>query len=482
MRAARLTSATRALVPEARAAAEDDWGREYLDRILAVRVVDGIDGALEHVARYGSRHTEAICTRDEAHAARWRSEVDAACVVVNASTRFHDGGELGLGAEIGIATSKLHWRGAMGLEALTTFQWVVEGDGQTRDRLAREETRLTTKKRAGTGSGEGGRPRIKSSHERVLEGSAGEAQEEGVAGRTARRRERRARPPSTAGGTCARRGPGTTSAQPDRSGAWSMATDSARDTATAIAVAALDKKAVGLEILDVAGKVDYADFLVIMTGRSDRHAQALAQGIEEALKKQGVRPVAVEGLPHGRWVLMDFGDVVVHVFQDEARQLYDLDGPLARRAPSACPVEAARRGAAPRVRDSQANHGLGTLPPPPRDVVLEVELPPGARAGHRAHRAEDGALGPRAVVQAEAPRDVRVTVGIAAVERPPVVQVDDGRVRVLRAAHPRERQLAPEHARIRLDRRRARGARSSPRSRARRAIRAASRSSSDRST
>jgi glutamate-5-semialdehyde dehydrogenase len=123
---------TRALVPEALPAAADDWGREFLDPILAVRVVDGVGGALEHVERYGSRHTEAICTGDERHAERWRREVDAACVVVNASTRFHDGGELGLGAEIGIATSKLHWRGAMGLEALTTFQWVVEGTGQTR--------------------------------------------------------------------------------------------------------------------------------------------------------------------------------------------------------------------------------------------------------------------------------------------------------------------------------------------------------------
>ena len=123
---------TRALVPEAKSASDDDWGREYLDRILAVRVVDGLDGALQHVERYGSRHTEAIATRDAGHAERWRREVDAACVVVNASTRFHDGGELGLGAEIGIATSKLHWRGAMGLESLTTFQWVVDGDGQTR--------------------------------------------------------------------------------------------------------------------------------------------------------------------------------------------------------------------------------------------------------------------------------------------------------------------------------------------------------------
>ncbi len=123
---------TRALVPQARPAADDDWGREYSDRVLAVRVVDGIDAALEHVARFGSRHTEAICTRDPAHADRWRREIDAACVAVNASTRLHDGGELGLGAEIGTATSKLHWRGAMGLEGLTTFQWIVDGDGQTR--------------------------------------------------------------------------------------------------------------------------------------------------------------------------------------------------------------------------------------------------------------------------------------------------------------------------------------------------------------
>jgi glutamate-5-semialdehyde dehydrogenase len=123
---------TCALVPEARPAREGDWGTEFIDRILAVRVVDGLDGALQHIERYGSRHTEAICTRDARHADRWRREIDAACVVVNASTRFHDGGELGLGAEIGIATSKLHWRGAMGLEALTTFQWVLDGEGQTR--------------------------------------------------------------------------------------------------------------------------------------------------------------------------------------------------------------------------------------------------------------------------------------------------------------------------------------------------------------
>jgi glutamate-5-semialdehyde dehydrogenase len=123
---------TRALVPEAVPAAPEDYGREFLDTILAVRVVDGIGGAIEHVTEYGSGHTEAILTRDAAHAERWRREVDAACVVVNASTRFHDGGELGLGAEIGIATSRLHWRGPMGLESLTTMKWIVEGEGQIR--------------------------------------------------------------------------------------------------------------------------------------------------------------------------------------------------------------------------------------------------------------------------------------------------------------------------------------------------------------
>ncbi len=123
---------TCALVPVARPANEDDWGREFLDKIIAIRVVDGLDGALLHIARHGSGHTEAICTKNADHAARFRHEVDAACVVVNASTRFHDGGELGLGAEIGIATSRLHWRGPMGLEALTTNKWVVEGEGQTR--------------------------------------------------------------------------------------------------------------------------------------------------------------------------------------------------------------------------------------------------------------------------------------------------------------------------------------------------------------
>jgi ribosome-associated protein len=121
----------------------------------------------------------------------------------------------------------------------------------------------------------------------------------------------------------------------------SVASDSARELAISIAAAALDKKAVGLEVLDVAGKVDYADFLVLMTGRSDRQVQALAQGIEAALRDKGRRPLSVEGLPHASWVLMDFGDVVVHVFQDDARSSYDLDGLWmdARRIPVPIPDE-----------------------------------------------------------------------------------------------------------------------------------------------
>ena len=123
---------TRELVAEAKAAADDDWGREYLEKIIAVRVVPSLDAAIEHVARYGSNHTEAICTEQLSSAERWLREVDASCVLVNASTRFNDGGELGLGAEIGISTSKLHAYGPMGLESLTTEKWVVIGEGQAR--------------------------------------------------------------------------------------------------------------------------------------------------------------------------------------------------------------------------------------------------------------------------------------------------------------------------------------------------------------
>jgi len=115
----------------------------------------------------------------------------------------------------------------------------------------------------------------------------------------------------------------------------STASDEAREVAVLIAIAAIEKKASGLEVIDVAGRVDYADFLVLMSGRSDRHVTALSAAIEEALRKRNKRALAVEGLPHASWVLMDFGDVVVHVFQDDARAAYDIDGLWmdARRVP-----------------------------------------------------------------------------------------------------------------------------------------------------
>ena len=114
------------------AATEDDWAHEFLDLKLAVRVVPGIDDAIAHIARYGSGHSEAIVTGDLRAADRFTHEVDAAAVVVNASTRFVDGEEFGFGAEIGISTQKLHARGPMGLRELTTEKYVVRGDGQTR--------------------------------------------------------------------------------------------------------------------------------------------------------------------------------------------------------------------------------------------------------------------------------------------------------------------------------------------------------------
>jgi glutamate-5-semialdehyde dehydrogenase len=114
------------------AAKPDDYGREFGDKILAVRVVPDLDGALDHIARFGSMHTEAILTKDLGHARRFEREVVASAVMVNASTRFNDGGELGLGAEIGISTTKLHAFGPMGLEELTTQKFVVEGDGHVR--------------------------------------------------------------------------------------------------------------------------------------------------------------------------------------------------------------------------------------------------------------------------------------------------------------------------------------------------------------
>ena len=124
--------ATRKLVPGIKAATEEDWHTEYLAAILAVRVVDGLDQAIEHIARYGSQHTDAIVTEDKARADRFLREVDSSSVIVNASTRFADGYEYGLGAEIGISTDKLHARGPVGLEGLTSLKWVVFGDGEIR--------------------------------------------------------------------------------------------------------------------------------------------------------------------------------------------------------------------------------------------------------------------------------------------------------------------------------------------------------------
>lgn len=109
-----------------------DWGTEFLALILSLKVVDGLDAALEHIWRYSSGHTEAILTEDPATAARFVAEVDSAAVMVNASTRFNDGGQLGLGAEVAISTQKLHARGPMALRELTTYKWIVEGDGHVR--------------------------------------------------------------------------------------------------------------------------------------------------------------------------------------------------------------------------------------------------------------------------------------------------------------------------------------------------------------
>ena len=121
-----------AILPGIKAAEEADWETEYLDYILAVRVVDSLDQALEHIARYSTGHSECIVTENYANAQRFLNEVDSAAVYVNASTRFTDGGQFGLGAEIGISTQKLHARGPMGLEQLTSYKFLIEGCGQVR--------------------------------------------------------------------------------------------------------------------------------------------------------------------------------------------------------------------------------------------------------------------------------------------------------------------------------------------------------------
>ncbi len=121
-------AADKSIVP----AQEEDWGKEYLDYILSVKVVRNIDEAIAHINRYNTGHSEAIVTKDYENAQRFLDEIDAAAVYVNASTRFTDGGEFGFGAEIGISTQKLHARGPMGLKELTTAKYIIYGNGQVR--------------------------------------------------------------------------------------------------------------------------------------------------------------------------------------------------------------------------------------------------------------------------------------------------------------------------------------------------------------
>lgn len=118
---------------EVKEATEDDWYTEYLDLIIGVKVVDSIDAAIEHINKYGSKHSEAIVTRDYFNAQKFLDFVDAAACYVNASTRFTDGFEFGFGAEIGISTQKLHARGPMGLKELTTIKYIILGSGQVRE-------------------------------------------------------------------------------------------------------------------------------------------------------------------------------------------------------------------------------------------------------------------------------------------------------------------------------------------------------------
>ena len=130
--AVRGDEATRAVDPRVTAASEEDWRTEYLDAIIAVKVVEGLDAAIRHIETYGSHHTDCIVTEDAEAAERFLKQVDSAIVLHNASTQFADGGEFGFGAEIGIATGRMHARGPVGVEQLCTFKYRVRGDGQTR--------------------------------------------------------------------------------------------------------------------------------------------------------------------------------------------------------------------------------------------------------------------------------------------------------------------------------------------------------------
>jgi len=124
--------ATRVIDSRVKAATEEDWPAEYLDKIIAVKVVDGLQAAIDHIAKYGSQHTDAIVTDDPSEAEIFLREVDSAIVLHNASTQFADGGEFGFGAEIGIATGRMHARGPVGVEQLTSFKYRVHGNGQIR--------------------------------------------------------------------------------------------------------------------------------------------------------------------------------------------------------------------------------------------------------------------------------------------------------------------------------------------------------------
>ncbi len=128
----RADSEARALLPQAKAATDEDWTTEYLALVLSVKTVSDLDEAIAFTARYGSHHSDGIVTADAAAAERYLAAVDSACVYHNASTRFTDGAQFGLGAEVGISTSRLHARGPMGLEGLCTYKFVLRGEGQVR--------------------------------------------------------------------------------------------------------------------------------------------------------------------------------------------------------------------------------------------------------------------------------------------------------------------------------------------------------------